>query len=138
MLIPEVETSNTPEEKSNEAQTFTASVDIFQETVDIIGTSGVKNTTKRSADSSHGSPFSVFLTDLWQYSNAVESKEAPATNNEEPNELFQQSSSYATNSDLLALEKRIRMVVIETTTAINSKLMETLPQPLTEPLVDNP
>ena len=51
--------------------TFSASFDNVQETVDIIGTSGVENTTKRSADNSHGSPFSVFLTDPRQSSNAV-------------------------------------------------------------------
>ena len=48
LLPPEVETSTLPEEKSNEAQTFAASDNSFQETVDIIGTSGAENNTRSS------------------------------------------------------------------------------------------
>ena len=133
LFPPELETSNPAEGKSSAAQSLAVSDDNFQETVDIMGTSGAENTARRSADNSHGSPSPAFLTDLRQPGDAVETKETPDDNHEVPNELLLQSSSYATNSDLLALERRIRTMVTETTTAINSKLMETLPQPQTGP-----
>ena len=46
LLLAKVDTSNPAGEKSNQAQTFAASDDNFQETVEIIGTSGVENTPK--------------------------------------------------------------------------------------------
>ena len=138
LLPAEVETPTPAGERTNETQTLAASDDNFQKTVDIIGTSGVENTPKRSANSSHGSPFSVFFADLRQSGDVVESKEPPAVDNEASDELPQQSSSYATNLDLLALERRIRLMVTETTTAINSKLMETLPQPPIGPSDNDP